>query len=59
MPPALADANEWPAQLKYLVQSYGAARVWEVGLRVLKFPPTWIHATNEAELVLAGLEKAS
>lgn len=57
MPPVLANISEWPAQLRFLIESYGFARVWEAGLRVLGFPPTWIHATNEAEAVLAALER--
>lgn len=57
MPPVLANVSEWPAQLRHLVQSYGVSRVWDVGLRVLGFPPIWVHATAEAELVLTALER--
>ena len=57
MPPVLASISEWPAQLRHLVGSFGAARVWRTGLRVLGFPPTWIHATNEATAVLIALER--
>ena len=57
MPPVLANVSEWPAQLRHLVASYGAALVWRTGLKSLGFPPTWIHATNEAEAVLIALER--
>lgn len=57
MPPALRDISAWPVQLKRLVESCGFENVWSSGLRALGFPPTWIHATHEAELVLAALER--
>lgn len=57
MPLALANASQWPAQLKCLIESHGLARVWQEGLRVLGFPPNLAHTTAEAELVLAALER--
>ena len=57
MPPVLVNLDEWPVQLQHLVKTYGAGRVWECGLSALRFPPTWISTTREAEAVLVRLEK--
>jgi hypothetical protein len=48
-------AAGWPACLHRLVEEYGAEQVWECGLRVLGFPPTFVHTADEMRRVKAAI----
>jgi len=37
------------------VEEYGAEQVWECGLRVLGFPPTFVHTADEMRRVKAAI----
>jgi hypothetical protein len=49
------NETKWPAQLRNLVQSYGADAVFSRGLETLGYPPTWIHTAPEASRVATAL----
>jgi len=37
----------WPAQLRTLVQAHGVDAVWNQGLEILGYPPTWAIRGSE------------
>jgi hypothetical protein len=49
--------EEWPKQLRALVNDHGAATVHRVGLEALLYPPAWILSTGEAMKVAKALTK--
>lgn len=44
--------------MRHLVEKYGGKRVWQAGLKVLKFPPTWVQETASAVAVAEELERS-
>lgn len=51
------DVDHWPTMLRPLVREFGAKRVYEKGMEVLGFPPTWVHAAGEIAAMEAALGK--
>jgi hypothetical protein len=54
-PKAQPDPS-WPALLRDLVQTYGADAVYQTGLHILGYPPTWITTASEVAILRRGLE---
>lgn len=42
-----------------LMERFGGYRVWNVGIEVLGFPPTWNPSTREILLLQETLEKGT
>ena len=51
--------DHWPAKLLPLVEKYGSARVFEIGLTVIGWPPTigQLISQKEIEEIQKQLEK--
>jgi hypothetical protein len=49
--------QDWPHLLRPLVAKFGAGAVWEVGLRVLNYPPTWATDGSERRKIESELFK--
>ena len=46
----------WPAQLHPFLTSSGADAVWQTGVRVLGYPPTWAMTGREVLAVVQALK---
>ena len=57
--PLETDFNgiEWQKSLKEEVARYGAQRVYEAGLEVLGYPPTWAQSQAEYTAIFNALEE--
>lgn len=33
--------DDWPSNLRHLVGTYGAGAVWQGGMKLFGYPPTW------------------
>lgn len=51
----IAEQPLWPAPLLPLVEACGADAVWNTGIDILGFPPTWILDSNELRQVEEAL----
>ena len=48
---------EWKESLKEEVAHYGAQRVYEAGMEVLGYPPTWAQSQAEYTAIFNALEE--
>lgn len=51
----LESLDAWPPVMRELVTKFGGQRVWNVGLTILKWPPTWAHESQTARRVAEAL----
>jgi len=52
----IGDPLNWPEQLRDAVRQHGPKRVWDAGIRVMSYPPTWITESTKAARVLEELK---
>ncbi len=51
----IGNVQSWPEPLRDAVRQHGPRRVWDVGLSVLDYPPTWVTEATKAGAVIAAL----
>lgn len=55
-PPGCRLVSQWPAPLQSFCLALGVDAVYEVGLDVLGFPPTWANTARELFAVVKVVE---
>jgi len=51
------DPTSWPESLRDVVKQHGGERVYDVGLRVLEYPPTWLSEADKAKQVIEAVKQ--
>ncbi len=54
----MQSPDAWPESLHAAIRTCGVNRVWNVGLAMLGYPPTWIDSGRGAAAVLQALRDA-
>ena len=52
-----AELDQWDERLHPLVKAFGVKKVFDVGLEVLQFPPTWMLTENEVATVISAFNE--
>lgn len=55
-PPGLDRLDRWPKVMQNLVEAYGSEAVWEAGIKIHGYPPTWINEGSNAVKVAEAIE---
>jgi hypothetical protein len=50
------DPTTWPESLRDVVKQHGGERVYDVGLKVLGYPPTWLMERATADRVIEAIK---
>lgn len=56
-PLVMANRDRWTSPLWKLVTAHGVDAMWNLGLDVLGYPPTWASTAQENKLVMDATAK--
>jgi hypothetical protein len=51
------DPTTWPESLRAIVSAHGGERVFDVGLKTLGYPPTWVMEQATAARVIEAMKQ--